>query len=225
MTRPAALDLDDNQLDQLKEWVNLAMGDGAKALGSYTQRFVTLSVPQVNRLPLVAVAAAGRYCRGDTPFHCVVQRFTCADVTGVYLLCITPQSLKSYAGIMDRDCCDAVDEESLLAQLAGLINPVVVPRLAKELGVGVKMGETQLFLSIENFAALSEWDANAEAYNLCFSYALEDAGTATETDSDVPVILSLTPPVALDFVIHGPAAMVFNLGDQFAARLDTLTQR
>lgn len=222
-----AFELDDNQIDQLKELVNLAMGDGAKALGNYTQRFVVLTVPQVNCLPIHELPGVGRYLTQHHDAHAVMQRFSCLDQEAVSLLFINNEYLVEFARLLDRDFQESADQESLLAQLAGLINPVILPRVAKELKISVKLGEVQTYLpgAAEQFTSAQLLQDQA-AYNLCFSYALEEpaeaANGSTEQDylANYRQAKSIKPALALDIIIRGPLGLVQCLSEKFAARLE-----
>ena len=76
MTAPFASWLDDSHRDQLKELVNIAMGDGAKALSSVTARYIQLSVPRLlrhwrrilfNSVNLPALKKFAAVCRNTVP--------------------------------------------------------------------------------------------------------------------------------------------------------------
>lgn len=217
--------LDDNQIDQLKELCNLAMGDGAKALASYTQRFVVLTVPQVNSLGIDELPRFCRYAVAGQTAHAVLQRFSCLGQEAEILLLLSQEYLREFARLLDREFQDEADQESLLSQLAGLINPVILPRVAKELKIVIKLGAIETCCQSPaqdfNFAPLL---SRRDAYNLCFSYALEEPLSVDKTHTDClanyHVAKSQKPAMALDVIIRGPLSLAQSLSEKFAARLE-----
>ncbi len=218
------LTLDDNQIDQLKELVNLAMGDGAKALGNYTQRFVVLSVPQISNVSVPQLPTICRHLEAQQG-HRVLQRFDCLGEQGAILLLISQHYLQAFAEIMDRDCKSSADQESLLAQLAGLLYPVILPRLAKELGVSLKAGEMVTLLHNSD-QALALAGLEEGAYNLSFSYALEapmDGQSQSNVEdplTEYRLAKSDKPALGLDVVIRAQPELLQMFSEKFALRLE-----
>ena len=219
------LTLDDNQIDQLKELVNLAMGDGAKALGNYTQRFVVLSVPQISSVSVPQLPTICRHSEAQQGPHTVQQSFECLGEQGAILLLISQHYLHAFAEIMDRECKSSADQESLLAQLAGLLYPVILPRLAKELGVSLKAGEMVTRLQNSD-QALALPGLEAGAYNLSFSYALEapmdgqSMSGAADPLTEYRIAKSIKPALGLDVLIRATLTQLQLFSEEFAHRLE-----
>lgn len=211
MTMPFENWLDDSHKDQLKELVNLAMGDGAKALGAVTQRFIKLCVPQVNQLLPQDLISQCKFVRQNT-FCCCIQEYTALGQTGWLLIVVDSQDLASYAQLLDRECVDDADHENILVQLAGVIAPVILPRIAKELRVSLKLGEVQPYLALTRLPNVGREGGNA--VNLAFSYAVEPELTSCLEDR------SLSP--AFDVIMRAPTDLVKQLAEKFSTRLDAL---
>ncbi len=204
--------LDDAHKDQLKELVNLAMGDGAKALSTVTQRFIKLCVPQVNQLLTQDLLDHCKFVRQEE-FCCCLQEYSALGQTGWLLVVISPKALAEYAGLLDRDCVDDADHENMLVQLTGVIAPVILPRIAKELRVSLKLGEVQPLLHLTRLPAVGR-DCPSAA-NLTFSYAVEPPLIAVENEK-----LGCSP--AFDVIMRAPTDLIKQLADKFSTRLDAL---
>ncbi|MEY4588177.1 MAG: hypothetical protein RL497_253 [Pseudomonadota bacterium] len=219
MTVPFASWLDDSHRDQLKELVNLAMGDGAKALSAVTQCFIQLSVPQVNQVSIQDLNKHCKFVRSDA-FCCCVQEYAALGQVGWLFIAIDPKSLATYASLLDRDCVDTEDHENMLVQLAGVLVPVILPRIAKELRVSLKLGEVQPFVGLSELPSVggnANANTNVNAVNLAFSYAVEAPIKEGELqEGKLPVLM------AFDVVMRAPADMVKQLAEKFASRLDIL---
>ena len=219
------LALDDNQIDQLKELVNLAMGDGAKALGNYTQRFVVLSVPQISNVSVPQLPTTCRHLEAQQGPHSVQQSFDCLGEQGAILLVVSQHYLHAFAEIMDRECKSSTDQESLLAQLAGLLYPVILPRLAKELGVSLKAGEMVTLLQNSD-QALALPGLEEGAYNLSFSYALEapmdgqSRGNVADPLTEYRLAKSDKPALGLDLLIRAKLTLMQLFSEKFALRFE-----
>lgn len=210
MTMPIENWLDDSHKDQLKELVNLAMGDGAKALGAVTQRFIKLCVPQVNQLLPQDLIGQCKFVRQGV-FCCCIQEYSALGQTGWLLIIVDPRDLASYARLLDRECADDADHENILVQLAGVIAPVILPRIAKELRVSLKLGEVQPYLGLSRLPHVGREGINA--VNLTFSYAVEAEVTSLEDTSLAP---------AFDVIMRAPTDLVKQLAEKFSTRLDAL---
>lgn len=211
MTAPFASWLDDSHRDQLKELVNIAMGDGAKALSSVTARYIQLSVPQVTQalaqdlIQQCKFASAQEVC-------CCVQEYSALGQTGWLLIAINPAELKTYASLVDRDCIDEADHENILVQLAGVIAPVILPRIAKELRVSLKLGQVQPYLGLSQLPSLGA--EGISAVNLAFSYAVEAPLESEELVGKGPV------EMGFDIIMRAPSDLVKQLAEKFSSRLD-----
>jgi hypothetical protein len=210
MTVPLASWLDDSHRDQLKELVNIAMGDGAKALSSVTARYIQLSVPQVTQ---VATHDLIGHCKfaGAKEYCCCVQEYSALGQAGWFLILINAADLKTYAALVDRDCVDEADHENILVQLAGVIAPVILPRIAKELRVSLKLGQVQPYLGLSHLPPLGD---GAGAVNLAFSYAAEAPLESEELVGKGPV------EMGFDVIMRAPADLVKQLAEKFSSRLD-----
>ena len=211
MTAPIANWLDDSHRDQLKELVNIAMGDGAKALSSVTSRYIQLSVPQVTQNITPELIGQCKFI-GPGEFCCCVQEYVALGQAGWLFIAINPKNLKTYASLVDRDCIDEADHENILVQLAGVIAPVILPRLAKELRVSLKLGQVHPYLGLSQMPQL-EGDTSS-AVNLAFSYAAEAPCDSEELLSKLPV------EMGLDVIMRAPADLVKQLAEKFSSRLD-----
>jgi hypothetical protein len=204
--------LDDSHKDQLKELVNLAMGDGAKALSTVTQRFIKLCVPQVNQLLTQDLIGQCKFASQEN-FCCCVQEYSALGQTGWLLIVINPQDLAYYATLLDRDCVDEADHENILVQLTGVIAPVILPRIAKELRVSLKLGEVQPILGLSRLPAVGK--EGVSAANLTFSYAVEPSPVQLEAEK-------VAPSPAFDVIMRAPTDLIKQLADKFSTRLDAL---
>ncbi|HEY6527100.1 MAG TPA: hypothetical protein VIZ65_00280 [Cellvibrionaceae bacterium] len=211
MTVPFANWLDDSHRDQLKELVNLAMGDGAKALSNVTLRYIQLSVPQVNQALTQDLINHCKFAR-PSEFCCCVQEYAALGQVGWLFIVINPSDLKTYASLLDRDCVDEADHENMLVQLTGVLAPVILPRIAKELRVSLKLGEVQPILGLHQLPMVGA--EGVSAVNLAFSYAVEAPSESEE--------LARKPPVemAFDVIMRAPADLVKQLAEKFSSRLD-----
>lgn len=211
MTVPFASWLDDSHRDQLKELVNLAMGDGAKALSNVTMRYIQLSVPQVNQVLTQDLVTRCKFLR-SSEFCCCVQEYVALGQVGWLFIVINPVDLKTYASLLDRDCVDEADHENMLVQLAGVIAPVILPRIAKELRVSLKLGQVQPFLGLSQLPMVGA--EGVSAVNLTFSYAVEAPSEYEELEGKLPV------QMAFDVIMRAPANMVKQLAEKFSSRFD-----
>jgi hypothetical protein len=217
MTLPFASWLDDSHRDQLKELVNLAMGDGAKALSTVTKRFIKLSVPQVNQ---VLTQDLINHCKFARPaqFCCCVQEYVALGQIGWLFIVINQNDLATYADLLDRDCADEADHENILVQLAGVIAPVILPRIAKELRVSLKLGQVIPYLGLSHLPAVGA--EGLGAVNLAFSYAVEaPLETSMEQSVELP---KQSTSMAFDVIMRAPADLVKQLAEKFSSRLDAL---
>lgn len=211
MSLPLTNWLDDSHRDQLKELVNIAMGDGAKALSAVTKCFIKLSVPQVNQISTEDLI---NHCKFVQPaqFCCCVQEYTALGQIGWLFIVINQHELARYADILDRDCTDEADHENILVQLAGVIVPVILPRIAKELHVSLKLGEVHPYLGLSHLPALGS--EGTAAVNLTFSYDIE---APLEQGLDEP---KAPTSLAFDVIMRAPADLVKQLAEKFSSRLD-----
>jgi hypothetical protein len=206
--------LDEVHLDQLKELINLAMGDGAKALSAVTSRFIQLSVPHINQHRLETLAKPCKFLQ-DKEFYCCAQQFICLGQSGWFFVLLNQKDLASYAALLDRDCLDDADHENILLQMVGVIAPVLLPRLAKELGVSLKLGEVHPYQRVSSVPLMS--NSSDDALNLMFSYAVE---VPLVTSEEEPEAIKLPPVLALDVVLRAPTGLLKQLAEKFASRFD-----
>lgn len=198
------LDLDALQIDCLKEWVNMAMGDGAKALATFTGRFVVMSVPRVTETPLAQLPQDCQHLQGDNGL-CVAHYFSCLQQQGAILLLVSHPHLQRFAALTDSELTDASDAEGLAQQLAGLLHPIIVPRLAKAMQLPIVTQALQCApIQAGQPLALPHLETG---YNLCFCYACESQTHGGKT-------LEL----GIDVIIRAPFAVVQSLSDILAAR-------
>lgn len=171
------LPFDEDYRDCLQEITNIAMGDAGQSLASYTDTFVTLSIPDITYHVPDSISSTLDNGVHAKPLSVAVQHLSVNQSNGYCLLLLPDASLKELALTIESSIDTQEEIDDLILDLLGTINETCIPRMSRELNIPMVLGEKKVLAShtsLEDLVieGISGWN---HALSIKINYHLEQS--------------------------------------------------